>query len=190
MMKEPMAEGESVKEAKPVEKSLENELEELRKALKEERDRAEDYLNKLKYLQADFENYQKRINKQMLDLVKYGNERLIVELLNIVDDLERTIKSSKETDNKESLMKGVGMVLKNLKEILRKEGLEEIEAVGKNFDPNLHEAIAHVQTDDYPTNTVIEEIRKGYLLNGRLIRPSMVKVALSLNKKGENYEQQ
>lgn len=187
-MEELISEGESVKEAKSIEKSLENELNELRKALKEEHDRAEDYLNKLKYLQADFENYQKRMNKEMLDLVRYGNERLIVKLLNIVDDLERSIKFSKESDNKESLIKGVEMVLKSLKEILKKEGLEEIEAVGKNFDPNLHEAVAHVRTNDYPVNTVIEEIRKGYLLNGKLIRPSMVKVALSLDEKGENHE--
>jgi len=183
-----MAEGQSVKEAKPAEKSLENELEELRKALKEEHDRAEDYLNKLKYLQADFENFQKRVNREMLDLVKYGNERLIVKLLNIIDDLERAIKSSKETDSKESLVEGIEMVLKELKEILKKEGLEEIESVGKNFDPNLHEAVAHVQTKDYSTNIIIEEIRKGYLLNGRLIRPSMVKVALGLSEKGENHE--
>ncbi|MEM2873823.1 MAG: nucleotide exchange factor GrpE [Nitrososphaerales archaeon] len=183
-----MAESESIKEVKPAEKSLENELEELRKALKEEHDRAEDYLNKLKYLQADFENFQKRVNREMHDLVKYGNERLIVKLLNIVDDLERSIKFSKESDNKESLIEGVEMVLRSLKEILRKEGLEEIEAVGKNFDPNLHEAVAHVQTNDYPVNTVIEEIRKGYLLNGKLIRPSMVKVALGLSKKGDDHE--
>lgn len=187
MMGESMAEGESVKEAKPAEKSLENELEELRKALKEEHDRAEDYLNKLKYLQADFENFQKRVNREMLDLVRYGNERLIVNLLNIIDDLERAIKSSKETDSKESLIEGIEMILKELKEILKKEGLEEIESVGKNFDPNLHEAVAHVQAEDYSTNIIIEEIRKGYLLNGRLIRPSMVKVALGLSKKGENH---
>ncbi|MEM3383694.1 MAG: nucleotide exchange factor GrpE [Nitrososphaerales archaeon] len=188
-MSKSIAEGESVEEAKSIEKSLESELNELRKALKEEHERAEDYLNKLKYLQADFENFQKRVNKEMLDLVKYGNERLMVKLLNIIDDLERSIKFSKESDNKESLIEGVEMVLKNLKEILKKEGLEEIEAVGKNFDPNLHEAVARVQTDNYPTNTVIEEIRKGYLLNGKLIRPSMVKVALNLNEKGDNHEQ-
>jgi len=184
-----MVEDESIKETKPVEKSIENELEELRKALKEERDRAEDYLNRLKYLQADFENFQKRANREMLELVKYGNERLIVKLLNVVDDLERAIKSGKETNSKEALMDGVELILKELKEILRKEGLEEINAIGKSFDPNLHEAVAHVQTKDHPDNTVIEEIRKGYLLNGRLIRPSIVKVALSLSEKGENYEQ-
>ena len=188
MMGEPIVEDESMKEAKPVEKPLENELDELRKALKEEHDRAEDYLIRLKYLQADFENFQKRVNREMLDLVKYGNERLIVKLLNVIDDLERAIKSGKETDSKEALIEGVEMVLKELKEILRKEGLEEINAIGKNFDPNLHEAVAHIQTKDHPANTIIEEIRKGYLLNGRLIRPSMVKVALSLSEKGENHE--
>ncbi|MEM3437049.1 MAG: nucleotide exchange factor GrpE [Nitrososphaerales archaeon] len=188
-MEEIISESKSVKEVTSIEKSLENELNELKKALKEEHERAEDYLNKLKYLQADFENYQKRVNKEMLDLVKYGNERLMVKLLNIIDDLERSIKFSKESDNKESLIEGVEMVLKSLKEILKKEGLEEIEAIGKNFDPNLHEAVAYIQTNEYPVNTVIEEIRKGYLLNGKLIRPSMVKVALSLNEKGEIHEQ-
>ncbi|MGQ9469663.1 MAG: nucleotide exchange factor GrpE [Nitrososphaerales archaeon] len=184
-----MTEDESMKEAKPVEKSLENELDELRKALKEEHDRAEEYLNRLKYLQADFENFQKRVDREMLELVKYGNERLILKLLNVTDDLERAIKSGKETDSKEALIEGVEMVLKGLKEVLKKEGLEEIDAIGKIFDPNLHEVIAHIETKDYPANTIIEEIRKGYLLNGKLIRPSMVKVALSLSEKGKNYEQ-
>ncbi len=183
-----MVEDESIKETKPVEKSIENELEESRKALKEERNRADDYLNRLKYLQADFENFQKRVNREMLELAKYGNERLIVKALNVVDDLERAIKSGKETDSKEALIDGIELILKELKEILRKEGLEEVNAIGKSFDPNLHEAVAQVQTEDHPDNTVIEEIRKGYLLKGRLIRPSSVKVALSLSEKGDNYE--
>jgi molecular chaperone GrpE len=189
MMGESMVEDESIKEAKPVKKSLENELEELRKALREERDRAEGYLNRLKYLQADFENFQKRVNRDMLELVKYGNERLIVKLLSVIDDLERAIESGKKTNSKEALMDGVELILKTLKEILGKEGLEEINAIGKSFDPTLHEAVAHVQNKDHPDNTITEEIRKGYLLNGRLIRPSIVKVALRLSEKGENYEQ-
>ncbi|MCP8304384.1 MAG: nucleotide exchange factor GrpE [archaeon] len=188
MIGEPVAEEERAKETEPTDESIDackavSKLDELRKALEEERSKTEDYLNRLRYLQADFDNYKKRVDRDMLELVKYGNERLIVKLLDTVDDLERAVISCREAKDKEALLKGVEIVLKELKETLRKEGLEEIDAVGDTFDPNLHDAVDKIETNDYPTNTIVEEIRKGYLLNGKLIRPSMVKVALNpLNK--------
>ncbi|NWG08922.1 MAG: nucleotide exchange factor GrpE [Nitrososphaerales archaeon] len=189
-MGEPITKDESMMEVEKVDKpieliKLENEIDELKKALKEEHNRAEEYLNRLKYLQADFENFQKRVNREIFDLVKYGNERLIVKLLSVIDDLERAIKSGKESDGKEALLNGIRIVLKELMDILKKEGLDQIDTIGKSFDPNLHEAIEYVETKDCPENTIVEEIRKGYLLNERLIRPSMVKVAI---RKGEDNE--
>jgi len=187
MIKEPI-ENELVKETEPIDESIDEgkvveELDELKKALKVEQNRAENYLNSLKYLQADFDNYKKRVDRNMLELVKYGNERLIVKLLDIVSPLERAVISGESVKDKEELSNGIKMVLKELKEILIKEGLEEIDTLGKTFDPKLHDAVDKIETKDYPTNTIVEEIRKGYLLNGRLIRPSMVKVALNpLNK--------
>ncbi|MGQ9718332.1 MAG: nucleotide exchange factor GrpE [Nitrososphaerales archaeon] len=190
IMREPITKDESMMEVGKVDKpteliKLENEIDKLRKALEEEHNRAEEYLNRLKYLQADFENFQKRANREILDLVKYGNERLIIKLLSVIDDLERAIKSGKESDGKEALLNGIGIILKELVDILKKEGLDKIDAIGKSFDPNLHEAIEYIETKDCPENTIVEEIRNGYLLNGRLIRPSMVKVAI---RKGENNE--
>jgi len=119
----------------------------------------------------------------MIELVKYGNEQLISKLLDVVDNLERAVISGKEVKEKEALLDGVEIVLKDLKETLKKEGLEEIGAVGEVFNPNLHDAVDKIETNDYPSNTIVKEIRKGYLFNGKLIRPSKVKVALNpLNK--------
>ncbi len=184
MTEETVVEKEKNKDTKPIDKAIDSrkvlsELDELRKALKEEQNRAEDYLNRLKYLQADFDNYKKRVNKDMIELVKYGNERLIIKLLDVVDNLERAMISGREVKNKETLLDGVEIIFKDLKEILRKEGVEEIYTIGSAFDPNLHEAIDKIETKDCPSNMIVEEMQKGYLLNDKLIRPSKVKVALN-----------
>jgi len=134
-------------------------------------------LNRLKYLQADFENYQKRVKREQEELVKHGSEQLIVKLLGVVDDMERAIEASKSSSDKEVLVSGVQMVLKQLQATLAEEGLSQIEAVGKPLDPELHEAIATVETDQYPENIIVRVLRKGYSLNGKVIRPSMVEVA-------------
>jgi len=149
----------------------------LEKALELEKQRADEYLNRLKYLQADFENYQKRVKREQEELVKRGSEQLIVKLLGVVDDLERAIEASKSSSDKEVLVSGVEMVLKQLQASLAEEGLSQIEAVGKPLDPELHEAIATVETDQYPENIIVRVLRKGYSLNGKVIRPSMVEVA-------------
>jgi len=149
----------------------------LKEAVEREKERADEYLNRLKYLQADFENYQKRVKREQEELVKRGNEQLIVKLLGVVDDLERAIEASKSSSDKEVLVSGVEMVLKQLQATLAEEGLSQIEAVGKPLDPELHEAIATVETDQYPENIIVRVLRKGYSLNGKVIRPSMVEVA-------------
>lgn len=134
-------------------------------------------MNRLKYLQADFENYQKRVKREQEELVKRGSEELIVKLLGVVDDLERAIEASKNSSDKKLLVSGVEMVLKKLQATLAEEGVSQIEAVGKPLDPELHEAIATVETDQCPENIIVRVLRKGYSLNGKLIRPSMVEVA-------------
>jgi molecular chaperone GrpE len=158
-------------------KNLKREVEELKKALEEERKKAEDYLIRLKYLQADFENYQKRVKKEIEEAVRFEVEKLILKLLNVLDNLELALKIGRETNNKEALVKGVELTLNGLKEALKEEGLVGIEALGKPFDPNLHEAVEQIQTSNPPDNIVVEELRKGYILRGKVIRPSMVKVA-------------
>ncbi|KPV64912.1 MAG: heat shock protein GrpE [Candidatus Bathyarchaeota archaeon BA1] len=154
-------------------------LRELEETLRAERERSSEYLSRLMYLQADFENYRKRMEKEIREAAHLGNEKLIVNLLGVIDELEMAIQSGKKTENKEALLKGVEMVLKKIYITLGQEGLTEIEAVGKPFDPSKHEAIFKVPTNDYAEGTVIEEVRKGFMLRDKVIRPSMVKVALA-----------
>lgn len=158
------------------------EVEKLRGALEEERRRADGYLVRLKYLQADFDNYRRRTEKEIKEMVKQGNERLIIKLLDVLDDLERATVAGREAKGKEALLKGVEMVLKGLKGIFEHEGVKRIDALGKPFNPNQHDAVDRVETEEFPDNTIIEELRKGYMLNDKVIRPSMVKVAMSMIK--------
>jgi molecular chaperone GrpE len=153
-------------------------LEELARALDEEKKRSEEYLTRLKYMQADFENYRKRLNQQMEEAKKYGNERLIIQLLDVVDELEMALKAARSSDSKETLIQGVEMTLDKLKKVLEKEGVSPIECLGKPFDPSKHDAVSKVEKDDAKGCTVVEEMRKGYCMKEKVIRPSVVKVAV------------
>ncbi len=150
----------------------------LEERLEKERARAEEYLNHMKYLQAEFENYIKRMEKERAELMRRGKEELIVRLVPILDDLGRALDAGRGDGDNKSLMEGLEMVFRNLKEVMGSEGLSEIDALGKPFDPSLHEAVSKCETSDYPENMVVKELRKGYLLNGRVIRPSLVEVSV------------
>lgn len=170
----------TVAESKPglaKEAIVEEEVEALRKSLHDERERAEQYLTSLKYLKAEFENYQKRTAKDMDELVKRGSERLARKLLGVIDDFERTIKASKAVGESSKLLAGVEMILKELQKILKSEGIEKIDAVGKKFNPELHEAVMVTKTDKCAADIIVEELRPGYMFDGRVLRPSMVAVA-------------
>ena len=163
-------------------------IEELEESLRIERDRAETYLRQLKYARADLENLRKRVERQVESALKYANERLIRGLLVILDDLELALRVGGKTENKEALMEGVEMVLKKLKKTLGSEGLSTIEALGKPFNPRFHEAVMKVEVPDEPEGIIVEEIRKGYTLGGKVIRASMVKVSgisKRIEKEGE-----
>ena len=149
----------------------------LEEALKAEQAKSKDYLNQLKYLQADFDNYRKRIVREFQEVSQRSNEKLIASVLNVVDDLERAIETGKKIDSTGALLEGVEMVYKNLYAILEREGLTRIEAVGKPFDPNMHEILAKVLTDDHEDGIVIEEARKGFMFKGKVMRPSVVMIA-------------
>jgi molecular chaperone GrpE len=152
----------------------------LQESLKEEREKSNEYLNRLKYLQADFENYRKRMEKEIHEAVRIGNEKLIINLLNVIDELELALRSGRETENKQALLEGVEMTLKKMHTTLEQEGLTRIKAVGKSFDPKLHEVVMKVPTKEHDENMVIEEIRTGYIFRDKVIRPSIVKVATRL----------
>lgn len=144
-----------------------------------EKKRSEDYLNRLRYLQADFENLKKRFERETQQIKSYCTERLVTDLLDVVDELELALKTGKSNkDSAQSLLVGVEMTLKKLRKVLEQEGVSAIEcAEGKAFDPSRHNAVAAVERDDVDACTVIEEIRKGYMIKDKVLRPSIVKVA-------------
>jgi molecular chaperone GrpE len=166
----------------------EKEIQALRKSLEEEKKRAEEYLTSLKYLKAEFENYQKRTAKDIDELFKRGSERLARKLLSVVDDFETTIKASKAVGDSSKLLTGVEMILREFMKILRSEGIEKIDSVGKKFNPELHEAVMVTKTDKCPPDTVVEEFRPGYMFDGRVLRPSMVSVANPIEKTSPTRE--
>jgi molecular chaperone GrpE len=127
-------------------------------------------------LYAEFENYKKRINKDKEELVRYGNESLIFELLPVIDNLEMALKHSSH-DLNTGIVQGVEITLKEIQRVLEKFGLIPIDASGKPFDPAVHHAITQVERDDVAEKTVVEEFRKGYMLWDKVLRPSLVAVS-------------
>lgn len=143
---------------------------------KERLDAEQDAREKYLRLYAEFENYKKRVGRDKEELLKYGNERLLNELLPVIDHLEMALKHASD-DVSSGLVQGVDMTLKELKRTLQKFGLTEIRADGQVFDPVVHEAMAQVERDDVDANTVVEEYRKGFMLNDKVIRAAMVAVS-------------
>lgn len=139
--------------------------------------KSDEYFDRLLRLQADFDNYKKRLEKEKIEFIKFANEEIIAEILKILDDFERAVEAGKIKHDFDVLYKGIEMIYKDLRDFLKEKGLKEIEAKGKLFNPNEHEAMMQEETDDHPEDHIIEEFQKGYTLNGRVIRPSKVKVA-------------
>ncbi len=134
---------------------------------------------------AEFENFKKRAVKEKADFIKYANEGLVRALLGVIDNLERAVDESKKNTHAEGLVQGVEMVLNQFKDILDKHGVREVQAEGTPFDPNLHEAMMHEDSEEHEDNTVIEEFQKGYILNDRLLRPALVKVSRKVDAKAD-----
>lgn len=133
--------------------------------------------NRLAYLAAEFDNYRKRSSREKDALISFANERLLRAILPFLDNLERAISLGGSSASSEGLLEGVRLTYEQFLAEMRKFGLEQISAEGKRFDPNLHEAIAQVPWEGTPEGMVLSEARKGYLLNGRLLRPAQVTVA-------------
>lgn len=146
-------------------------------------------LDKLLRLQAEFENYRKRLEKEKFEFLKFANEGIIKELVKVVDNFERAVNSTSGTQDFKVLHQGVEMILKQIQDVLKERGLNKIEAVGTLFDPLKHEAIAEVITEEHPDHLVVEELQKGYMLNGRVIRPASVRVAKRPEKKETSTEE-
>ncbi len=138
-----------------------------------------DFKAKYFYIAAEMDNYRKRMEREKDQLLKYGNERVLSDLLQVVDNFERTIDmlKSDEDSKMKNVVTGLDMVKKQFIDALSKHGLTPVDSVGKEFDPNFHEAIAQDYAEGFKPNHIIKEFQKGYTLNGRLVRPARVVVA-------------
>ncbi len=165
-----MSKNEKKTNDKEEKEKLEKELENAKKEIEELKDK---YLRTL----AEMENMKKRLEKEKKEAVEYANESLLKEILPFIDNIERAISHANENSKIEDFIKGIEMTLNNLLKSLEKFGVKQIEAKNKPFDPNYHEAMDVVETEEVEPNTVVEEIQKGYILKNRVIRPSLVTVS-------------
>ncbi len=158
----------------------------LKKLLEVEKKRSQEYLERLKYLQADLENLQKRFNRQMEELERHCNERIILQLLEVQDELEMAVKTAQSASSTHALIIGVNMTLKKLRKVFEQEGVHPIECeVGKPFNSACHSAVSAAEREDVEACIVTEEVRKGYIMKDKVIRPSIVKVAVGKSKQNK-----
>jgi len=144
--------------------------------LKAERDELYDRLLRK---QAEFDNYKKRIERERSEYIQFASAELMRELLNAMDSFDLAIhNASSDSGASDNMLQGLDLIYKQFQDTLARFGLKAIEARGQNFDPNLHQAVSTIPADDVAENTVVDELRKGYMLNGRLLRPAMVSVAV------------
>ncbi len=155
------------------EEILEQEADELEKSKAE----AAEYLDQLQRAQAQFANYKKRIEREREEFVTLANAALITKLLPILDDCERALQTVPDNLRGLTWVEGIFLIERRLRMTLQQEGLEEIEAVGKEFDPELHHAAVREETTEYKEDEIISELQTGYKLNDKVLRPSMVRVA-------------
>ena len=144
--------------------------------LKESACLCEEFKDKYLRAHAEYDNARKRFEKERDEYVRFANEGLLSEILYAVDNFDRALGHMNAGQKVESILEGIKMIQKQFHLLLERSGIKKIEAVGKKFDPALHEAIEHIESEDDKDDIVIEEIQAGYLLNGRLLRPAAVKV--------------
>ncbi|MGJ9381683.1 nucleotide exchange factor GrpE [Salipaludibacillus sp. CF4.18] len=139
-------------------------------------EKLEETNNRLLRTQADFDNFRRRMNKEKESAAKYKSQSLAESLLPAMDNFERALQVDAQSEDTKGLLQGMEMVYRQLKEALEKEGIVPIETVGQPFDPHFHQAVMQVESDEFESNIVVEELQPGYKLKDRIIRPAMVKV--------------
>lgn len=172
--------GKSSKKTKNV-KVSEEEL----KTLREKAALADEYYDRLLRLQADFENFRKRKEKERLDVINYATERFVCELVPVLSNFEMALAAAEKLPHVQGFVEGVELILKQLKKVLTEHGIEEICPIRSPFDPYRHEAIEKVLTDEHPEGHVLEVLRTGYALNDRVLLPAAVKVAIAATEKNK-----
>lgn len=155
--------------------SDESKMETLKEEVEQLKQEKADTQNKMLRIQAEFENFKKRTIRERETANKYKSQDIVTELLPAIDNFERALQAD-VSDAQDSFVEGISMVYRMLKDALKAQNVEEIETVGKEFDPNLHHAVMQVEDREAESNTIVEEMQKGYMLKDRVIRPAMVKV--------------
>ena len=166
------------------------EIEILKERLQKCEEQNKELEDRLLRLAAEFDNYKKRTAKEFGNLVKTANENLILELLGTVDNFCRALESDEAKNNHQSFCKGVEMIYAQLWEVLSNQGLEEIESIGQKFDPNFHEAVGQIESNQYEEGIIAQEISKGYILRGKVIKPAKVLVVKGKENKKEEKEKE
>jgi len=161
---------EIAKETEKKQESAEEEMLRMQQELSEARDM-------MLRLAAEMDNYKKRTMKERESLVKYATQGIIEDLLPVLDNFQRAIESASDLVDQDSFLEGVKMIYKQMHDVLEKKGVKRIDAVGETFDPNIHEAVMQIASEEHPENVVVEEFQKGYMLHDRVIRPAMVAVS-------------
>ena len=146
------------------------------------KDEMSEIVNITKQVKADFDNYIKRTEKEKQDTISYANEKIIIELLDILDNFERAMGEMKKTEETGKIKTGVELIFKQLYQLLKTKGVEEIEALEKQFDPKKHEALMQIVSGNHEEDTVIQIMQKGYMLKEKVIRPTKVAVSKKENK--------
>ncbi len=157
------------------EEVLEERLDQIKKELTTVTEEKDKYLNKLKRMKADFVNYRNRSKKEKGRIESRTKMDFINSVLPVIDNFERALKS---VDEDSEFLSGVQMIYKQLLDVLKKEGLEIIDTEGQEFNPEYHEAIMQLETDEYESGYIVEEVQRGYILEDKVVRPAMVKVAI------------
>jgi molecular chaperone GrpE len=147
--------------------------------LKERAAKSDEHWERLLRTTADFDNFKKRAAREKQDAIRYANEGLLEKLVPVLDNFDAALSAaqSSSADGAQSLQTGVAMIFQQLKKVLTESGLEEVDATGQTFDPNLHEAVSQQESADVPEGAVLQQLRKGYKLRDRLLRPATVVVA-------------
>lgn len=177
-------EAKSVKEAETKKHKKKEKNESLEKQLKQTQEKLQEINDKYLRLYADFDNYQKRVAKEIEDVKEATKRSLINEFLVILDNMEKAILISKE--HKDSIIEGIELTMKSFKDLLRKHGVEEIDPQKEQFNPDLHDALMMQPSDDMPKDTVLQTLQKGYMYKNKLIRPAKVIVSSGNNANNEN----
>jgi molecular chaperone GrpE len=165
---------------------LKEELAALKEELREARKSSDNNLNRLKYMMAEFDNYRKQMEKQIDSRIESGKAELLVKFLSLRDDYLRALEMAKQSKSETVVIEGLEGILKYFDSLLRSEGDMEIETIGTPFDPNVHDAIGFSHQDEIEENIITKEIRKGYMLNNKVLRPSLVLISRKIVKNTAN----